>query len=321
MAKVYAMFIMNRDGIALFTRNFAEEKIPSDLVTSLIMAISSFIKEISPRAIPVLRRIEAEDFTIMIEAGEAVLGALFVDKEDLLAREYLRAVVNEFERMFGDRLASWDGDTSLFETFGEICDKIMSIIAVNSYHIPRLGEGGMLSDRVAIPRPLWAVLKLVDGRRTVAEIAKEAGIGVEEAIQRFRKLVEEGLVDVDISEPLRKVVGAYLEALNKFLNSLSSLLGTRLTSEGLSLALKKWGAGWLSMEVGPRVEAKDLNRLAWLHTPREASEMLSSFLEVLQEVFRPILGALAHDLRMEVEAYLREKHGMELRRLEAWEVA
>jgi len=321
MAKVYAMFIMNKDGIALFTENFAEEKIPSDLATSLIMAISSFIKEISPRAIPALRRIEAEDFTIMIEAGEMVLGALFVDKEDLLAREYLRAVVREFEELYGDRLGDWDGDTSLFETFKDICDKMMSIIAISSYHIPRLGEGAILSDRIAIPRPLWVVLRLVDGRRTVAEIARGAGLGVDEAIQRLRRLVEEGLVDVDISEPMRKVVGAYLDALNRYLDALRELLGTRLTSQGLDLALRKWEADWLNVMAGPRVEIKDLNRLAWLHTPREASEMLDRLLELLQEAFKPVLGALAHDLRTEVEAYLRTRYGRELRRLEAWEVS
>ncbi|RLI07188.1 hypothetical protein DRO32_04290 [Candidatus Bathyarchaeota archaeon] len=317
MAKVYAMFIVSRDGIPLFTRNLAGGKIHPDLVTSFLTAMGSFMSEISPTSAPALRRVEAQGFTIMIEAGEQVFGALLVDKEDTMAREYLRAMVVEFERMFGDRLSSWDGDVSLFETFGGICDRMMSIIAIGPYHIPRLGSGG-LSDRIVVPRDLWSVLRLVDGRRTVAEIADEAGIDVGEAIRRLRRLAEEGLVDVPITEPVEKVARAYLEAFNSYLSLLRELVGASIAASGLRKAVSKWDLGWLAESPGPGVEARELNRLAWLHTPGEVSDMFRSFLEALHDAFRPLLGALAGDLRARVEAEMEEEHGEELRRLGAW---
>ena len=130
------------------------------------------MKEISPSSEPALRTIEARGFTIITETGEKVLGALLLDREDPLARECLRVMVKEFERRFGHMLDTWDGDITLFEPFGEICDKVLSVIALASYHVPKLG--GWAEGDIRVPRDLWAVMRHIDGRSTVAELAERA---------------------------------------------------------------------------------------------------------------------------------------------------
>ena len=317
MAKVYAMFIMNKDGIPLFSRNLAPEKIQPDLIASFLTAIGSFVKEISPIGGPALRCIEAEGFTILIETGQKVYGALIVDHRSLIAEEYIRALVREFEELYGQKLEAWDNDTSVFQPFGEVCDRVMSVIAVSSYHVPRLGHVELGKD-VTIPRELWTVLRFVDGRRTVAEIASEAGLSVDEAVQRIEKLVEMGLVDVDISEPVRKVAKAYEEALNEYLGELRDLLGRELVEAALSRAVASWGQPWLgSSEGGGLVEVKEADRLAWLHTPGEASEMFKSFFSKLSQEVRPLLGILASDIMARVQMDMRSKHEEEFKKFGA----
>ncbi|OYT52690.1 hypothetical protein B6U66_01195 [Candidatus Bathyarchaeota archaeon ex4484_135] len=316
MAKVYAMFIMNKDGIPLFSRNLAPEKIQPDLIASFLTAIGSFVKEISPIGGPALRCIEAKGFTIMIETGQKVYGALIVDHRSLIAEEYLRALVREFEELYGPRLEAWDNDTSLFEPFGEVCDRVMSVIAVSSYHVPRLGQVELGKD-VTIPRELWAVLRFVDGRRTVAEIAAEAGLSVDEAIHRIEKLVEMGLVDVNISEPVRKVAKAYEEALNEYLKDLRDLLGYDVVKAALSRAVASWGQPWLNQREEGGIEVREADRLAWLHTPNEVSEMFKSFFSTLSQEVKPLMGVLASDIIAKVQAAMRTRHGEEFRKFGA----
>ena len=315
MAKVFAMFVVNRDGLTLFSRNLAPGKIHPDLVTSFLTAIRSLVGEISPSEAGGLRSIEAQDFTILVEPGEKVFGALLIDHEDAIARGCLKAMVREFERRYGRFLEDWDGDVSLFEPFGEICDRILSVIALSSYHVPKIG--GWAEGDVRIPRDLWYIMRLIDGRKTIAEIAREAGLGVEETMERTKRLLEMGLIDVDVVEPVRFVVSTFEEALNRYLLRLRELLGIKLTSKILSSAMERWGRDLLAQRPDGRVSASDVDRIAWLHLPGEVYRMLDELLDLLCQEAAPILGRLAMRLKSEVRDELLTRHKEDLLRFQA----
>jgi len=307
VAKLYALFIVNKDGINLFSWNLAPERIHPDLVSSFLTAIRNLIGEISPGEEGGLRSIESQGLTILIEAGEKVFGALLLDQEDPIARECLKAMVREFERRYGAMLESWDGDVSLFEPFGEVCGRILSVIALSPYHVPRLGEGP--EGDVQIPRELWAVLRFVDGHRTVAEIAREAGLSTEEAVRRVKVLLDMGLVDVDLSEPMRAIASACEETVNFYTEALRELLGRKLTTELMASALGEWGHEWLTPGLWGDVVVSDVERMAWLHLPGEVLDMLRDLLALINRRARPFLGRLADVLRARAEARLKEVHG------------
>jgi len=315
VARLHAMFIVNRDGITLFSWNLAPERIHPDLVMSFLTAIRSLVDEISPGEEKGLRSIEAHGFTILLEAGEKVFGALFLDQEDPIARECLRAMVREFERRYSSILEAWDGDVSVFEPFEEVCNRILSVIALGPYHVPKLGRGP--EDEVVVSKSLWSVLRFVDGRRTVAEIAEAAGLSVDEAVGRLKMLLDMGLVDVDLAEPMRAVVGAYEEAISAYEEALERLLGRRLVSKLVASALEEWGREWLGRGVDGRLHVRDVERMSWLHVPKEAADMLEPFLDTLCQKARPVLGELADAMRDRVLNELVARHGRALTRFGA----
>ena len=315
MARLHAMFIVNRDGLTLFSWNLAPERINSDLVTSFLTAVRSLVKEISPEEEKGLRSIEAHGFTILLEAGEKVFGALFMDQEDPIARECLKAMVREFERRYSSILEAWDGDVSVFEPFEEVCNKMLSVIALGPHHVPRFGRGP--ESEVVLPKNLWSVLRFVDGHRTIAEIAEAAGLGVDEAVERLKMLLDMDLIDVDLAEPMRIVVRAYEEAIGAYEEALEGLLGRKLAAKLVASALKEWGRGWLKQGVDGRVHVQDIERMSWLHVPKEAADMLEPFLEKLCQEARPVLGELADAIKNRVLEELIAKHGRALMRFGA----
>jgi len=309
------MFIVNKDGLTLFSWNLAPERINSDLVTSFLTAVRSLVKEISPREEKGLRSIEAHGFTILLEAGEKVFGALFMDQEDPIARECLKAMVREFERRYSSILEAWDGDVTVFEPFEEVCSRILSVIALGPYHVPRMGRGP--ENEVILPKSLWSVLRFVDGRRTVAEIAEAAGLSVDEAVERLKMLLDMELVDVDLAEPMRTVVEAYEEAIRTYEEALEKLLGRKLTAKLVASALEEWGHGWLERGVDGRLHVQDVERMSWLHIPKEAADMLEPFLDTLCQKAKPVLGELADALKNKILDELVAKHGRDLTRFGA----
>ena len=315
MARLHAMFIVNRDGLTLFSWNLAPERINSDLVTSFLTAVRSLVKEISPEEEKGLRSIEAHGFTILLEAGEKVFGALFLDQEDPIARECLKAMVREFERQYGSILDAWDGDISVFEPFEETCSRILSVIALGPYHVPKLGKGP--EDEIVLPKSLWSVLRFVDGRRTVAEIAELAGLSVDEAVRRLKMLLDMGLIDVDLAEPMKMVVKAYEEAIRAYEEALEKLLGRKIVAKLVASALKEWGHGWLKRGVDGRLHVQNVERMSWLHVPKEAADMLEPFLDKLCQEARPILGKLADTMKNKVLDDLVTKYGRVLTRFGA----
>ena len=296
MAKVYALFIVSREGLPLFSKNFDPERVNTDLITSFLTAIRDFVGEISPDATRGLRLIEAHGFSILIEPGDLVFGALMTDREDPLLRECLRILVRQFERQFSDVLPSWSGgDVSVFESFSDPCDRVLSVIALSSYHVPKLG--GWAEGDITVPEELWAVMRHIDGRSTVAELAKRAGLSLEETIERVKKLAELGVIEVDVREPVEAVARAYEDILNAFSSDLISLLGQAVATRLIMDALTAWGREWIAHVGDGRLEPRELDRLAWLHTPREVYEMMDGLVELLALRARLLLGSVADALR------------------------
>ena len=77
MAKVLALFIARReDGIPVYSRNLAPDRVNPDLLSGLLTAMRELVKEIVMGQEAGLRLIEAHGFSILIEPGDLVSAAL-----------------------------------------------------------------------------------------------------------------------------------------------------------------------------------------------------------------------------------------------------
>ena len=313
MPRIYALFIINRNGVPLFTKTYASSKVEPNLVSGFLTAVSSFVREISPEQKGALKSIDAEDMKIMLESGEDIVCALLVDYEDKLSREALRAVVERFEEKYKDILKSWDGNVAIFDTFEEDVEKILWVLTLKPYHIPILKK--RVEEDVKISRDFWPLFASIDGRKTIEEVAREAGISVEEAIARIKDLAKSGLVDVDIVYPLQRMVKIGKDAIYKLFQTIQEILGEKIGKKFMievANSLKEF------IEVrNNSIEFKDVRKLAWHHTPSEILEIIEYIGIAFTKYFGPLLGEIALKCwrKIEEETILKDKH--EIKKLHA----
>jgi len=318
VAKVFALFIARReDGVPIYSKNLAPDRVNPDLISSLLTALRELVKEISLGGDAGLRLIEAHGFSILIEPGNLIFGALLTDKEDPLLRDCLRITVRTFEEQFKEPLEKGEPDTEVYRAFDEVCDRILSVIALSSYHVPKLG--GWAEGDIRIPEELWAVMRHIDGRSTVAELAERAGLSLEEAIERVKRLAERGVVEVDVCEPVEAVARAYEDILNELTGKFTELLGRAVVARLVEDTLRDWGEPWMAHEGEGKLTARELERLAWLHTPKEVANMMNNLLGTLAGKARELLGELATDLNLTARKTLLAKYRPVLEKFEALE--
>ena len=95
-----------------------------------LTAIQSLSSEIKQKEIPI-KRMEYKEFEILIEPGDYVFVALFIDgKESDWLRKKLNLFTQEFESMYENKLKNWLGELGAFEKSGFLVDKIFELFRV-----------------------------------------------------------------------------------------------------------------------------------------------------------------------------------------------
>ncbi len=126
----YLMAIHKSVGASVYNRKLGDWKLDPDLIGGFLTAIQSLSTEIKQKEIPI-KRMEYKEFEILIEPGEYVFVALFIDgKETDWIREKLKLYVQEFESTFEEKLKNWLGELSAFEKSGLLVDKIFELYRV-----------------------------------------------------------------------------------------------------------------------------------------------------------------------------------------------
>ncbi len=121
---IHAVYIV-KDGICLFSRQYCEKKIDSNLFSSFLTALNLFAKEISNKN---LKQILIEDdiFTFSI-----IDDLIFVYNHDKIKDSKLERISNKlsakFFELFQQELKNWDGEVSRFKKFKKEADEILAM--------------------------------------------------------------------------------------------------------------------------------------------------------------------------------------------------
>ncbi|NWF96276.1 MAG: hypothetical protein HXY34_09035 [Candidatus Thorarchaeota archaeon] len=98
---VKSLYIIKREsGVCLYHRDFEGSTFDPHLISSFLVAMTSFFDESAHSAPSTARAFEGSDYRIMVEFGTWTMGAISVDSEKEHLREKLRRLIQRFEEQF-----------------------------------------------------------------------------------------------------------------------------------------------------------------------------------------------------------------------------
>ncbi len=118
-----SLFITTTDGLDVFNYTFGSQKIDPALISGMLTAIISFVKE-ATRSRQFLRTIEHGDVVLVIEYGKYVFGAIVTDQETPDIRIRLRKFLDKFETRHADTLSKWTGQVPDLEKDRNLAESI-----------------------------------------------------------------------------------------------------------------------------------------------------------------------------------------------------
>ncbi|MHA1356976.1 MAG: hypothetical protein ACTSQI_01775 [Candidatus Helarchaeota archaeon] len=223
MARLYDLYIINRDGLCLLHQNFAavdgesESISDSDLVGGFFSAIQQFMQDVLPGTGDALsiKSLDRGDFKLLIEHRPEtdIFGIVVSEKEDVEIRRQLIEIIREFENTYKDDLLNFTGDVEQFQEFKAfILSKFPSKL-ITPKHIPEIdinikviqqiinGEinsielGGV--NYVVSPEHRL-ILKYINGQRTIEEISNITQIKFQAIIEFLSLLIWNNILKVYI---------------------------------------------------------------------------------------------------------------------------
>jgi hypothetical protein len=103
-----SLFVTTTSGLDVFSYTFGSLKIDPALISGMLTAIISFVKE-ATRSRQFLRTIEHGDVVLVVEFGKYVFGTIVTDKETPDLRIRLKRFLDKFEAKHADMLSKWTG--------------------------------------------------------------------------------------------------------------------------------------------------------------------------------------------------------------------
>jgi len=115
--EINSLYIIKRDtGVCMYHKDFQEEVFDPQLLSSFVVAMTTFFDEVTRSTRPQARAFEGADYTLIVEFGEWIVGAVSADKESRRLREKLKSVIAKFENQFS--LLRWvDLDLAVYTRF------------------------------------------------------------------------------------------------------------------------------------------------------------------------------------------------------------
>jgi hypothetical protein len=103
-----SLFVATTEGLDVFSYTFGTLKIDPALISGMLTAIISFVKE-ATRSRQSLRTIEHGDLVLVVEYGKYVFATIVTDQETPDIRLRLRKFLDGFEKRHADVLSKWTG--------------------------------------------------------------------------------------------------------------------------------------------------------------------------------------------------------------------
>ncbi|MHA1581690.1 MAG: hypothetical protein ACTSYM_04225, partial [Candidatus Baldrarchaeia archaeon] len=127
---IEGIYIVNTDGIALYSQSFGEVKVEPLLISGMLSAITSFVKETTSSQ-QYLQAIDHGDVVLMIEYGDGFFVTLLANRETPELRMRLREFVKRFQEQYGEVLKQWSGDPSEFKGTEQLIKEIFEITPIS----------------------------------------------------------------------------------------------------------------------------------------------------------------------------------------------
>ena len=115
--QIESLYIIRRDtGVCMYHHDFAEPEFDADLLSSFLVAMTSFFDEATRSVTSKARAFEGTHNRIIVEFGEWTLGAVTAREDTEIVREKMKRLIDEFEDQFG--LLRWvDLDLAVYTRF------------------------------------------------------------------------------------------------------------------------------------------------------------------------------------------------------------
>lgn len=123
LTKLVGLYVVMKDGRGVYSKSFAKVEVGSELVSGMLSAITSFVKE-TTKSEDYLRLIDHGDIVLLIEYGTNVFATLLAERETPEIRMRLKRFLKEFEENYSDKLTDWTGDLRIFAGAEELTKRI-----------------------------------------------------------------------------------------------------------------------------------------------------------------------------------------------------
>jgi hypothetical protein len=118
-----SLFVATTEGLDVFSYTFGTLKIDPALISGMLTAIISFVKE-ATRSRQSLRTIEHGDVVLVVEYGKYVFASIVTDQETPDIRLRLRKFLDKFEARHVDVLSKWTGHLPDIEKDKKLAESI-----------------------------------------------------------------------------------------------------------------------------------------------------------------------------------------------------
>ncbi len=127
----YVIVIHKHSSVTVYDKKLGDWKFNPLLIGGFINALQSLSFEIKDVDIP-MKKMEYEDFDIIMEQGKHCIAALFIDgQESDWLREKLANFISEFESDFKDKFKNWSGDLTDFKKSEILIDRIFELYRIS----------------------------------------------------------------------------------------------------------------------------------------------------------------------------------------------
>ena len=196
--KSKSLYIIRRDtGVCLFHKDFSAAIFDPDLISSFMVAMSSFFDEATHSIESKARAFEGTDYTIMVEFGEWTLGALSATEDNAYLRKKLKRIIERFEEQFN--LLRWvDMDLAVHTRFDRVV--IEEFIREHIFE-DSIIKKKMNWDLITTEPEVVAFLKLIPEICTVGDAASFLEVPLEVAMNITANAVWEKAIS--LSNPVK----------------------------------------------------------------------------------------------------------------------
>ncbi|MFX0136421.1 MAG: hypothetical protein ACFFDN_22455 [Candidatus Hodarchaeota archaeon] len=120
------LFVISKEGLSLYEYMFGVEYQDPELISGMISAIISFVKEATGSK-KLLRTIDQEDKKVILYHGQFCTSALLSEKDLPIIHKRIEKFTDAFEARYRKKILHWKGDARIFKNSDEIVAKFFPV--------------------------------------------------------------------------------------------------------------------------------------------------------------------------------------------------